>query len=96
MQVLPEEPLTGEAGVARLLGLDKDGEADATFKEFVVVRSFGVVQVYNLVSHGRRVYRTLVFSSDYRFGLHCLEPMGLGGPDRKPIKPVMRFCAGDC
>jgi hypothetical protein len=41
---------------------------------------------FNLISHGRRVFRQLIFTTDSRFSLHNL-----------PLKPkgVFRFAAGD-
>ena len=41
-----------------------------TLKELVVFRDPPVVHVYDVVSHGRRFYRTLVASSDNAFCLH--------------------------
>jgi hypothetical protein len=63
----------------KFMGLaDKDNEK-VTWKEFVVTRdskntvqSDILVNVYNLASHGRRVYRSLVYSSNVRRALHSL------------------------
>ena len=41
-----------------------------SLKEVVVFRSPPVVHVYDVTSHGRRFYRTLVASSDNAFCLH--------------------------
>ena len=40
-----------------------------TWKEVVVYRHWRCVHVYNLVSHGRRMYRQLVFSSNHSLSL---------------------------
>ena len=71
---MPEEPLPQGARVARLLGLQDEGKAWATWKEVVVYRNWGVVHVFNLVSHGRRMYRQQVFSSNRCFALHGMKP----------------------
>ncbi|CAK9107070.1 Calmodulin [Durusdinium trenchii] len=46
----------------------------STWKEFVVYKERRVVHVFNLVSHGRKMYRQLVFSSNARYGFHGLQP----------------------
>ena len=62
-------------------------------KELVVFRSPPVVHVYNVVSHGRRFYRTLIASSDNAFCLHDMpctlfldgeEPRLVAGDPRAP------------
>ena len=83
--------------MVRLLGCDKFGEEDATWKEVVLLKGGpdleadsqgggGVVHVFNLVSHGRRVWRTQVYSSKSAVSLASLEPM-LG--DRKAMPEVV-------
>jgi hypothetical protein len=67
-------PLAENSTVARLLGFVDPRKLDATWKEVLVYRNRRIVQVFNLVSHGRRLYRTLIYSSDNRFALHCLPP----------------------
>lgn len=42
-----------------------------TLKEIVVLRNPPAVHVYNVVEHGRRFYRTLVYTSDASRSLHC-------------------------
>ena len=42
----------------------------SVLKEVIVFRSPPVVHVYDVISHGRRFYRTLIFSSDNAFALH--------------------------
>ena len=70
---LPAETLTADADRCLLLGLagfseveEEENKMWATFKEVVVLRHRKVVHVYNLVSHGRRCYRQLVWTSDSR------------------------------
>ena len=45
--LLPREP-AAEGRRLRLLGIDKKGEDDATWKEIVLVREWGVLHVFNL------------------------------------------------
>jgi ribonuclease BN (tRNA processing enzyme) len=50
------------------------GNEMGTWKEFVLLRERNVVQMFNLLEHGRRSYRSLVYSTDTRFCLRSLEP----------------------
>ena len=70
--MLPAEHAPADAKSVRLIGYDLgDGKKDApTWKEVVVLREWDVVHVYNLVSHGRRMYRSLIYTSKSRFALH--------------------------
>jgi hypothetical protein len=65
-------------------------------KEVVVFRDPPVVHVYDVVSHGRRFYRTLVASSDNIFCLHDMPctlflqgetPKFVAGDPRKMVPP---------
>lgn len=49
-------------------------EQDATWKEFILLRNRNVLHVFNLLSHGRRIFRSLIFSSNARFSVHGLAP----------------------
>ncbi len=68
---LPAEPVPADAGAAMLIGCDMD--AHNTWKEVHVLR-IGLVQVFALREHGRRVYRTLIYTSDTRMSLRSLQP----------------------
>ena len=46
-----------------------------SLKEVVVFRQQKVVHIYNVVEHGRRFYRSLVWSSDARHTLHDMLPV---------------------
>ena len=75
--LLPAEPsgvLKPNAPFARLMALVDPRKADATWKEILVWKDRKVVHVFNLVSHGRKMYRSLVYSSDNRLALHSLPP----------------------
>jgi len=45
-----------------------------TMKEVIVFRKTKVVHIYNIVEHGRRFFRTLVFASQAGMALHELRP----------------------
>ncbi|KNC71694.1 hypothetical protein SARC_15764, partial [Sphaeroforma arctica JP610] len=45
-----------------------------TVREVVILRRTQTVQVYNVVEYGRRYYRTLVFTTDSRYGLYTMPP----------------------
>jgi len=45
-----------------------------TWKEFVLYRHRGVLHVYNLRSHGRKMFRQLVYTSSSKIALHGLQP----------------------
>lgn len=91
--LFPEEHLSESATEARLIGCDGSDKDDATWKEVVVSKTRGVVQVFNLISSGRRMFRSLVYSSNARFSLHSLPP-SLG--DRSNSTPKsLQFAAGD-
>eukprot|EP00960_Hanusia_phi_P029240 747854-Hanusia_phi.AAC.2 len=43
--------------------------------EIVIFRAQRVVHIYNVVEHGRRFHRQLVFSSDWHFSMHEMPPL---------------------
>ena len=68
---------TFAASECKLIGLSYPDKDYATWREIVVLRHHGVVHMHNLVSHGRRMYRKLVYSSNTAFSLHgkCALPV---------------------
>ncbi|CAM9378337.1 unnamed protein product [Chrysoparadoxa australica] len=65
-----------------LQGDETDGESlvdneEDEVKELVVLRDPPAVHVYNILDHGRRFYRSLVFSSDATLCLQHLPPSGV-------------------
>jgi len=75
-----EEEKEDNDHVVVLIGLDK-----SMWKEWVLTRD-NVVRVYGLVSHGRRVYRTILFTSDMRSCLYDLPPL---------LKSHLSYAAGN-
>src|SRR5205085_2034879 len=73
---LPRTEYSATATVAILSGFD----GAHTLKEVVVFRRPAVCHVYAVLEHGRRFYRSLIFSSDAQF---CLQDL----PPRLTIKP---------
>jgi hypothetical protein len=90
--MLPSDIVPADAKTVRLIGCDHGGEKDVdTWKEAVVSREWDVVHIYNLVSHGRRMYRSLIFTSKSQFALHCLPPLIRD----EPLPLVIKHAAGD-
>jgi hypothetical protein len=92
---LPQHPARSDATAVRLIGMDDEGKEYATWKEVVCVRALNVVNVYTLLSHGRRMYRSLVWSSDKRLSLHSLAPMHWNAPPSKQIPKCIVNAGGD-
>ncbi|GMF14309.1 unnamed protein product [Phytophthora lilii] len=95
---LPTDPLPASAKCVRLIGLDrgsddKDKEKIATFKEIVAYRTMQVMHMYALVSHGRRLYRKLIFTSNSRLSLHSF-PLNIS-PDQGPVDPALLRASGE-
>ena len=89
---LPSAELAADAKVARLIGCDRGGDKDVdTWKEILVYKEWDVVHVFNLLSHGRRMYRSLIFTSKSQYALHCLPPLLRD----KPLPLVIKNAAGD-
>ena len=91
--LLPSETTAADSRRVKLLGCVANKEEDATWKEIVVFRDRNLVQVFNLVSHARHMYRVLVYSSDHRFSLHGLA-MNLN-PNSKPQPLSLRKQSGN-
>lgn len=80
--MLPRDPAPADAQEVTLLGFDigkepVEGAAPKdeppTWKEFVVNRHYKSVEVYLWIPHGRRIFRSLIFSSRGASALHNLE-----------------------
>ena len=69
---LTQEPYPEDAGCAVLLGIHP--KTFGVLKEFVVHRLSRTVHCYDLVSHGWRFYRSLVYTTDCRYTLHEMQP----------------------
>jgi hypothetical protein len=98
MLFLPSDPLPANANHVRLIGLDrgsddKDKEKIATFKEIVAYRSMQVMHMYALMSHGRRLYRKLIFTSNSRLSLHSF-PLNISS-DQGPVDPALLRASGE-
>ena len=69
---LPEAPLATDAQLAYLVG--KQPSQPGVWLELYVYRARRLVHVYRLESHGRRHYRSLIYTSDARYCLRELHP----------------------
>lgn len=88
----PSEPYTDSTMVVRLLACAKYGKAQATWKEILIYRHREVMQIFNLISHGRRLYRAIAFTSNSKFCLHSF-PANLA-PRKKDLPLELRESAG--
>lgn len=70
--LLPETAYPENVNTVNLLGFANPDKDNATWKEFQVVRDPAVVHVYNLLPHGRRAYRSQIYTSDSRLSHHSL------------------------
>ena len=59
--MLPEKKIPDTASTATLVALHP--QTQGAFKEIIVFRHECVCKVYNLLSHGRRIYRCLEYTS---------------------------------
>ena len=91
--LFPQEHLPEIATEATLIGCVDSDQDDATWKEVVVSKTRAIVQVFNLVSSGRRLFRSLVYSSNAKYCLHSLPP-SLGTRSEATPK-TLRNAAGD-
>jgi len=69
---LPENALPADADLAYMIGLHP--ELGGTWKEIFVFRTLRIVQIYNVMSHGRRFYRSLEYTSDVHYSLRDMQP----------------------
>jgi len=88
----PTDPIPSTSNKAHLLGCAKYGKKLATWKEIVCFRDRRLLHIYNLTSHGRRMYRTLVFSSNSSFCLHSFPPNT--APRKKGLPAELRLAVG--
>ena len=69
MRVLPAKE---DATVITMLAIHPDKEG--AWKEVVISKAHETVQVYEIISHGRRWYKSLQYCNDRRYALRCLAP----------------------
>eukprot|EP00760_Papus_ankaliazontas_P003017 PhM_4_TR11378/c0_g1_i1/m.4426 len=89
--VLPERELPVDAWVGYLTAIHP--ERGGTWKEVFVLRNWNCVQIYDVISYGRRQYRSLCYSTDARYSLRELQPAT--GDRRTPWPAWGRYEAGD-
>lgn len=72
---LPTHPMDPNCNVVHLLAFDQQTALETlpTYKEIILYRVFGLVHIFALISHGRRVYRQQIFTLDTRISLHEFE-----------------------
>ena len=96
--LFPKEHISKDQHSARLIAFDPGDSRknDSTWREYVVWKHQQCLFVYNLVSNGRRVYRSQIYSSISRLSLHCLPPVAALNPTQcKPFNKYVLYSAGD-
>eukprot|EP01065_Artemidia_motanka_P000909 TRINITY_DN1042_c0_g1_i1.p1 TRINITY_DN1042_c0_g1~~TRINITY_DN1042_c0_g1_i1.p1 ORF type:complete len:4224 (+),score=1358.75 TRINITY_DN1042_c0_g1_i1:274-12672(+) len=88
---MPDKALERDCQHTTFLGCDGPTNENLTWKLLEVRRDPPVVDAWMLLSHGRRIYRSLLFSTNARTSVHNLSP----NPDRAFSSPLMRYAAGD-
>eukprot|EP01083_Nonionella_stella_P030773 84290_1 len=88
---LPEATLSSDANVAYLVAIHP--KAGGTWKEVFVFKHQRMVHIYSVLSHGRRFYRSLDYTTDARFALREMQPPT--GNRRGPWPRWGRYAAGD-
>ena len=96
---LPERVARESERRIHLIGLANPDKTNATWKEFVVYRGGGggggeeegIVHVYNLLTHGRKMFRSMVFSTSSSL---CLASLARDDSN-KALPDVVRNAVGD-
>ena len=91
-----ETPLQQESTFCRMIGCDPK-KGSFQWKECLIFKERGLVLLFNLLSYGRKVYRSLIFSNLGDFSFHCLQPYA---SDKKKFScsgfpPEMVYATGD-
>ena len=84
--LLSKEAVKDDANKVRLIGCDAADKPEATWKEIVILKQRKMLLAFNLISHGRRVFKQLVYTTDSQFSLHNLPLKSKG---------IFQFAAGD-
>ena len=88
---LPNEEASADAKLVTLLACDGATEESLTWKEARLYKESKTMEVWMLSTHGRRLFKTLIFSSNTRTSLHNISP----DPDKAFRDPLLRFAAGN-
>eukprot|EP01062_Namystynia_karyoxenos_P039074 TRINITY_DN2841_c0_g1_i1.p1 TRINITY_DN2841_c0_g1~~TRINITY_DN2841_c0_g1_i1.p1 ORF type:complete len:4290 (+),score=1351.18 TRINITY_DN2841_c0_g1_i1:81-12872(+) len=88
---MPHAALAEGAGEMLLLGCDGAENENLTWKLARVQREPPLFESWMLMSHGRRMFRSLHFSSNARLSLHNLAP----NPEKAYPSGLLRHAAGD-
>ncbi|CAK0788936.1 unnamed protein product, partial [Prorocentrum cordatum] len=88
-----QETLDKDAHVAVLVGAHLQ-QSRRKWKEVVLYRAYGMVQVFTMTSHGRRFHRTLEYTTNAQLTLHAMQPDTDCSQERPPFPPWGRHQAG--
>jgi hypothetical protein len=70
--LMRNDPAKEDATVITMLAVHP--EKKGAWKQVVISKGHKTVQCYEIVSHGRRWYKTLQYCNDRRFALRCMAP----------------------
>ncbi|KAG9413019.1 hypothetical protein AC1031_016040 [Aphanomyces cochlioides] len=93
---LPEEILDANATEVKLIGWHENNppkmDFQSTFKEIIVYRHSGMLQLFAWISHGRRLCRKLIFTSNARLSFHGFVP---SVESEAQVDECIQYAAGD-
>eukprot|EP01059_Diplonema_ambulator_P000956 TRINITY_DN1073_c1_g4_i1.p1 TRINITY_DN1073_c1_g4~~TRINITY_DN1073_c1_g4_i1.p1 ORF type:complete len:4122 (+),score=1331.11 TRINITY_DN1073_c1_g4_i1:86-12451(+) len=88
---LPDVFAEEGAKMVTLIGCDGACDENLTWKEARIYKESEVMDVWMFSSHGRRLFKSLIFSSNARLSYHNLTP----DPDKAYKLPLLRYAAGN-
>ncbi|CAK4174347.1 unnamed protein product [Aphanomyces euteiches] len=93
---LPEEILDANATEVKLIGWHENNppkmDFQSTFKEIIVYRHYNMLQLFAWISHGRRLCRKLIFTSNARLSFHGFVP---SVESEAQVDECIQYAAGD-
>ncbi|CAK4253885.1 unnamed protein product, partial [Aphanomyces euteiches] len=93
---LPEEILDANATDVKLIGWHENNppkmDFQSTFKEIIVYRHYNMLQLFAWISHGRRLCRKLIFTSNARLSFHGFVP---SVESEAQVDECIQYAAGD-
>ena len=89
---LPTATTPAGTSVVRLIGCDAGDKPNATWKEVVVHRNLDLVECFHHISHGRRMYRQLAYSSNAALSLSSLPLNAVVAPNKALHSNLINSC----
>lgn len=63
-----------------------------SLREIIIIKKYNVIHYYKIVERGRQFYRTLIFSSDWRYCFYDMSPIY---PLDQPCDFINRFVSAE-